>query len=77
MIGKLVHLGFDALLIATLLAGIKRTTGLTYAKPSLLPERELDDLTGTLSDRNSLPFRTKIFDVRNPVMCVIPSLTPM
>ena len=27
---KLVHLGLDALLVATLLAGIKRTTGLTY-----------------------------------------------
>ena len=30
MFGKIVHLGFDALLVAALLAGIKRTTGLTY-----------------------------------------------
>ena len=30
MFGKLVHLGFDALLVAAVLAGIKRTTGLTY-----------------------------------------------
>ena len=30
MFGKLVHLGFDALLVAALLAGVKRTTGLTY-----------------------------------------------
>ena len=31
MLGKLVHLGFDAVLIAAFLAGIKRSTGLTYA----------------------------------------------
>jgi len=30
-LGKLVHLGFDALLISTFLAGVKRTTGLTPA----------------------------------------------
>jgi len=29
MFGKIAHLGFDALLVAALLAGIKRTTGLT------------------------------------------------
>jgi hypothetical protein len=29
MLGKLVHLGFDALLISAFLAGVKRTTGLT------------------------------------------------
>ncbi|KAJ2916480.1 hypothetical protein MD484_g3904, partial [Candolleomyces efflorescens] len=31
MLGKLVHLGFDALLISAFLAGVKRTTGLTPA----------------------------------------------
>jgi hypothetical protein len=30
MFGKLIHLGFDALLISAVLAGIKRTTGLAY-----------------------------------------------
>lgn len=30
MLGKLVHLGFDALLISAFLAGIKRSTSLTY-----------------------------------------------
>lgn len=30
MLGKLVHIGFDALLISAFLAGIRRTTGLTY-----------------------------------------------
>ncbi|RXW15999.1 hypothetical protein EST38_g9856 [Candolleomyces aberdarensis] len=30
MLGKLVHLGFDALLISAFLAGVKRTTGLTF-----------------------------------------------
>ena len=29
MLGKLVHLGFDALLISAFLAGVKRSTGLT------------------------------------------------
>ncbi|KAI0052570.1 DUF1748-domain-containing protein [Auriscalpium vulgare] len=31
MLGKLVHLGFDAVLIAAFLAGVKRTTGITPA----------------------------------------------
>ncbi|EPQ59505.1 DUF1748-domain-containing protein [Gloeophyllum trabeum ATCC 11539] len=31
MFGKLVHLGFDALLISAFLAGVKRNTGLTPA----------------------------------------------
>jgi hypothetical protein len=33
MIGKLLHLGFDALLISAFLAGVKRTTGLTCVCP--------------------------------------------
>jgi hypothetical protein len=35
MFGKLFHLGFDALLIAAFLAGIKRSTGLTCVLASL------------------------------------------
>lgn len=34
MLGKLVHIGFDALLISAVLAGIKRTTGITYVSLS-------------------------------------------
>ena len=34
MLGKLVHLGIDALLLSALLAGIRRSTGLTCV-PSL------------------------------------------
>lgn len=30
MIGKLVHIGVDAVLISALLAGMKRSTGLTF-----------------------------------------------
>ena len=30
-VGETVHLGFDALLFSAFLAGVKRTTGLTYA----------------------------------------------
>lgn len=36
MLGKLVHIGFDALLISAFLAGVKRNTGLTYATPCWL-----------------------------------------
>ncbi|KAI9453201.1 DUF1748-domain-containing protein [Lactarius psammicola] len=41
MFGKLMHLGFDALLISAFLAGVKRTTGLTCVclPPSLAPEQ--------------------------------------
>ena len=38
MFGKIVHLGFDALLVTALLAGIKRTTGLTYGLTSARTE---------------------------------------
>ncbi|KAK0490656.1 hypothetical protein IW261DRAFT_1433357 [Armillaria novae-zelandiae] len=31
MLGKLVHLGIDAIIISAFLAGVKRTTGLTPA----------------------------------------------
>ncbi|TFK74462.1 DUF1748-domain-containing protein [Pluteus cervinus] len=31
MLGKLIHIGFDALLLSAFLAGVKRTTGLTPA----------------------------------------------
>lgn len=30
MLSKLVHIGFDAILISAFLAGVKRNTGLTY-----------------------------------------------
>jgi len=40
MFGKLIHLGFDALLITALLAGIKRTTGLT-PKLSSVPNKDI------------------------------------
>lgn len=30
MFGKLFHLGVDALIISAFLAGVKRSTGLTY-----------------------------------------------
>jgi len=40
MLGKLVHLGFDALLISAFLAGIKRTTSLTLAL-SQVPNKDI------------------------------------
>ena len=39
MLGKLMHLGFDVLLISAFLAGVKRTTGLTcVCPPDLTPK---------------------------------------
>jgi hypothetical protein len=43
MIGKLLHLGFDALLISAFLAGVKRTTGLTPAL-SQVPNKDVRQL---------------------------------
>lgn len=34
-LGRLTHYAFDAILISAFLAGIKRSTGLTYAIPIL------------------------------------------
>ncbi|KAL5487892.1 hypothetical protein ACEPAI_6000 [Sanghuangporus weigelae] len=43
MLGKLVHLGFDALLVSAFLAGVKRSTGLTPAL-SLVPNKDMRQL---------------------------------
>lgn len=43
MFGKLFHLGFDALLIAAFLAGIKRSTGLTPAL-ARVPNKDIRQL---------------------------------
>ncbi|KAL5508098.1 hypothetical protein ACEPAH_5716 [Sanghuangporus vaninii] len=43
MLGKLVHLGFDALLISAFLAGVKRSTGLTLAL-SQVPNKDMRQL---------------------------------
>ncbi|MCJ1455291.1 hypothetical protein MMC28_005645 [Mycoblastus sanguinarius] len=32
-LGRLTHYAFDAILVSAFLAGIKRSTGLTYAQP--------------------------------------------
>lgn len=40
MLGKLVHLGFDALLISAFLAGVKRSTGLTCVPSFVLNIQE-------------------------------------
>ncbi|THH12326.1 hypothetical protein EW145_g87 [Phellinidium pouzarii] len=43
MLGKLVHLGFDAVLISAFLAGIKRSTGLTPALAQV-PNKDIRQL---------------------------------
>ncbi|KAF8803730.1 DUF1748-domain-containing protein [Phlegmacium glaucopus] len=56
MLGKLVHLGFDALLISAFLAGVKRTTGLTPAL-SQVPNKDIRQLL-----RSYLEFGEYTFD---------------
>ncbi|PPQ68773.1 hypothetical protein CVT24_007715 [Panaeolus cyanescens] len=46
MLGKLFHLGIDALLISAFLAGVKRTTGLTPAL-SQVPNKDIRQLLST------------------------------
>ncbi|KAH8830581.1 DUF1748-domain-containing protein [Flagelloscypha sp. PMI_526] len=56
MFGKLVHLGFDAILISAFLAGVKRTTGLT-PKLSQVPNKDVRQLL-----RSYLEFGEYAFD---------------
>lgn len=42
MIGRLTHYAFDALLISTILAGMRRTTGLTLKKESLSEDKNIN-----------------------------------
>ncbi|KAI0698863.1 DUF1748-domain-containing protein [Cytidiella melzeri] len=46
MLGKLVHIGFDALIISAFLAGVKRNTGLT-PKLSDVPNKDVRQLLQT------------------------------
>ncbi|KAF5333739.1 hypothetical protein D9611_002352 [Ephemerocybe angulata] len=62
MLGKLVHIGFDALLISALLAGIKRTTGLTPALHQV-PNKDIRKVM-----RSWLEFGEYIFDFAVVVM---------
>ncbi|KAF9782790.1 DUF1748-domain-containing protein [Thelephora terrestris] len=55
MLGKLVHLGFDALLISTLLAGIKRTTGLT-PKLSTVPNKDIRNMLSSYLELGEYAF---------------------
>jgi len=56
MLGKIVHIGLDALLISAFLAGIKRSTGLTPAL-SQVPNKDVRQLL-----RTYLEFGEYIFD---------------
>ncbi|KAI0775452.1 DUF1748-domain-containing protein [Irpex lacteus] len=56
MLGKLVHIGFDALLISAFLAGVKRNTGLT-PKLSEVPNKDVRQLLSSY-----LEFGEYIFD---------------
>jgi len=46
MLGRLVHLGIDAILLSAFLAGIKRSTGLTPAL-SHVPNKDVRELLRT------------------------------
>lgn len=41
MIGRLTHYAFDAVLISTILAGMRRTTGLTLKKDTLSEDKTI------------------------------------
>lgn len=47
-LGRLTHYAFDAVLLSAFLAGVKRSTGLTYVQ-SISPSRGLPVLTLTFS----------------------------
>lgn len=59
MFGKLFHLGLDALLISAFLAGVKRSTGLTFVKVLDVYNLALILLVDLSSPRSLI----KIFDV--------------
>ncbi|KDQ64998.1 hypothetical protein JAAARDRAFT_28663 [Jaapia argillacea MUCL 33604] len=56
MLGKLVHIGFDALILSAFLAGVKRNTGLSPAL-HLVPNKDLRQLL-----KSYLEFGEYIFD---------------
>ncbi|KAI0346999.1 DUF1748-domain-containing protein [Trametopsis cervina] len=56
MLGKLVHIGFDAILISAFLAGVKRNTGLT-PKLADVPNKDVRQLLSTY-----LEFGEYLFD---------------
>ncbi|PMD24739.1 DUF1748-domain-containing protein, partial [Hyaloscypha hepaticicola] len=41
-VGKLAHYAFDAVLISAFLAGMKRSTGLTFKKESLTENKDIN-----------------------------------
>jgi len=55
MFGKLVHLGFDALLISAFLAGIKRSTGLSPAL-ARVPNKDIRQLLNSYLEMGEYAF---------------------
>ncbi|KAF9057779.1 DUF1748-domain-containing protein [Panaeolus papilionaceus] len=55
MLGKIIHLGIDALLISAFLAGVKRTTGLTPAL-SQVPNKDVRQLLSTFLEFGEYTF---------------------
>jgi len=41
-IGRLAHYAFDAVLVSTILAGMKRSTGLTFKKDALTENKDVN-----------------------------------
>jgi len=42
VLGRLTHYAFDAVLISAFLAGMKRTTGLTFKKDALTENKDIN-----------------------------------
>lgn len=69
MLGKLVHLGIDAILLSAFLAGIKRSTGLTCVSP-FLPSTVRNpvsscELTSPFVSRDTVACRPALSQVPN------------
>lgn len=78
MLGRLVHIGFDAVLISALLAGIRRSTGLTYVNAFIGFRGSLPNELGYLADLRWRMYQTRTYDVSDaePMYSVRLILTP-
>lgn len=64
-IGKAVHLSFDLVLVSTVLAGVKRSTGLTYVllMPSVHHTYQYRPITRDIDSKDMQGYFNKYLDV--------------
>ncbi|KAI6708913.1 hypothetical protein B2J93_2079 [Marssonina coronariae] len=56
-LGRLTHYAFDAVLFSAFLAGMKRSTGLTYVKTQLIPSTTRASLEQVALEQALYPYR--------------------